>query len=674
MFTGLKRRFIGLIILTCIVTGTGGVIAFFLVMDNTVRDLRKAYATQYTLLEKGRILAPIQREVALTMKMVDSPVLKAWALDENNPILKAQALKELESYRRHFQDQSWFFIIDPSKHFYFNNAKNEYEGKENRYTLKKENPDDQWYFATLQTVPDFDLNVDYDREVKETKLWINAVIRQGDRKLGIAGTGLTLDRFLKQIVEKGHQDATTILIDRQGAVQAHPDESFIDHDSLAKKEDERSTIFRLLRTSEEAKRMRDFLDERVQSPDSVAVTNFDVGGTSYICAAAYIPEIQWYVLTLLSRRGFINVGDFTPVALLLIASLVIFVLVITFLLNRFVLNPITRLTRSTKEMARGRYESVPQEQEGNEIGELIRSFNQMAKQVRDHTDHLEQTVTARTADLSRTNMALTEKNHQIEQSIQYAEMIQRSVLSKPEDISKELSDFFLIWRPKDVVGGDFYYFRKTGAGFFLGLGDCTGHGVSGAFMNMTAMAALNHIIGSRPNMGPAAVLSALNQTLRETLQQDRFGELFDNGLDMGLCFVPDRSKEICFAGARIDLLYWVESDFQVLKGDRASIGYRSSEPHFKFRDQFLTVEEGMGCYLHTDGFIHQSGGLRGFPLGRIRMMEHLKVIALESMDEQANELEAVLENWRSGVPQRDDITFLGFRLGNRLGCVKTESM
>ena len=122
MFTGLKRRFIGLIILTCIVTGTGSVIAFFLVMDNTVRDLRKAYATQYTLLEKGRILAPIQREVALTMKMVDSPVLKAWALDENNPILKAQALKELESYRRHFQDQSWFFIIDPSKHFYFNSS------------------------------------------------------------------------------------------------------------------------------------------------------------------------------------------------------------------------------------------------------------------------------------------------------------------------------------------------------------------------------------------------------------------------------------------------------------------------------------------------------------------------------------------------------------------------
>jgi sigma-B regulation protein RsbU (phosphoserine phosphatase) len=513
MFTGLKRRFIGLIILTCLATGIGGVIAFFLVMDNTVRDLRKAYAIQYTLLEKGRILAPIQREVALTMKMVDSPVLKAWILDENNPILKAQALKELESYRRHFQDQSWFFVLDPSKHFYFNNAKNEYEGKENRYTLKKENPDDQWYFATLQTVPDFDLNVDYDREVKETKLWINAVIRQGDHKLGIAGTGLTLERFLKEIMEKGRQDATTILIDRQGAVQAHPDESFIDHDSLAKKEDERSTIFRLLGSPDEAKRMRGFLDDLEQNPDSVSVANFDVEGKSYICAGAYIPEIQWYILTLLSRRGFINVGDFTPVAVLLIASLVIFVLVITFLLNRFVLNPITRLTRSTKEMTRGRYENVPQEQEGNEIGELIRSFNQMAKQVRDHTDHLERTVALRTADLSRTNTALTEKNHQIEQSIQYAEMIQRSVLSKPEDISKELPEFFLIWRPKDVVGGDFYYFRKTKTGFFLGLGDCTGHGVPGAFMNMTAIAALNHIVGSRPAMGPAAVLSALNQTL-----------------------------------------------------------------------------------------------------------------------------------------------------------------
>ena len=667
MFTGLKRRFIGLIILTCLVTGIGGVIAFFLVMDNTVSDLRKAYAIQYTLLEKGRILAPIQREVALTMKMVDSPVLKAWTLDENNPILKAQALKELESYRRHFQDQSWFFIIDPSKHFYFNNAKNEYEGKENRYTLKKENPDDQWYFATLQTVPDFDLNVDYDREVKETKLWINAVIRQGDHKLGIAGTGLTLDRFLKEIVEKGRQDATTILIDRQGAVQAHPDESFIDHDSLAKKEDERSTIFRLLGSPEEAKRMRGFLDDLEHDPTSVAVANFDVEGKSYICAGAYIPEIQWYILTLLSRRGFINVGDFKPVAVLLVASLVIFVLVITFLLNRFVLNPITRLTRSTKEMIRGRYENVPQEQESNEIGELIRSFNQMAKQVRDHTDHLEQTVALRTVDLSRSNTALTKKNHQIEQSIQYAEMIQRSVLSKPEDISKELSEFFLIWRPKDVVGGDFYYFRKTKAGFFLGLGDCTGHGVSGAFMTMTAMAALNHIVGSRPAMGPAAVLSALNQTLRETLQQDRFGELFDNGLDMGLCFVPNRSKEVCFAGARIDLLYWVNNDFQVLRGDRASIGYRSSDPHFKFHDQFLTVEEGLRCYLHTDGFIHQNGGPSGFPLGKIRMMAQLKCIVLESMDEQARELEALLESWRSGVGQRDDITFLGFRLGNRLG-------
>ena len=152
--SGLKRQFLLLIVAIYLVTGAAALGVFMLVMGNITRQLGEDFATQYALRQRDRLLAPIQRELALALKLTDSPLLKRWAQDEDNPDLRAAALAELDSYRRHFADHSYFMALDASKNYYFNDAANAYQGREHRHTLDPDSPTDSWYFATMAQAAD----------------------------------------------------------------------------------------------------------------------------------------------------------------------------------------------------------------------------------------------------------------------------------------------------------------------------------------------------------------------------------------------------------------------------------------------------------------------------------------------------------------------------------------
>jgi sigma-B regulation protein RsbU (phosphoserine phosphatase) len=661
--SGLKRQFLLLIVAVYLVTGAAALGVFMLVMGDITRQLAEDFATQYALRQRDRLLAPIQRELALALKLADSPLLKQWVQDEDHPDLRTAALAELDSYRRHFADRSYFIVPNASKHFYFNDAANAYQGREQGHTLDPELPTDSWYFATFAQETDFNLNVNYDTPLDIYKLWFNIVIREGAQKLGVGGTGLELDRFIKIALSEDRPGVSTLLLDSAGAIKAYHQRAFIDFNTVAKNEQtERSTLYRLLATPAEQAALRERLERLSTGQSSVETLSLTVEDQPYLAAIAYLNDIRWFTVALVDIASVYGSRQFAPLALLLAFSLLALAATMIVLLNRLVLNPLARLHQSAQALAVGNYQQPATVAVDNEIGDLTQAFNQMAHTVRQHTGHLEQLVDERTLALRQANEQLADAHRQLMDSIDYAQLIQQSLLPPPESLARAFGEHFVIWRPRNVVGGDFYYVREDARGRLLLIADCTGHGVPGAFMTMAVSAVLRYITGELGITDPAPLLQALNQRLRDALHQHDGGEGGENGLDAGVCWQPAGERKLIFAGARLDL-YYRDLDGAIIRvrGDAHDIGYHRSDPQTIFTSHPIELPPGRACYLTTDGLLDQAGGPKGHGFGRRRFQQVLQDGAEQPLAVQRERLEQALADWQGDHPQRDDITVMGFR-------------
>ena len=664
-FSGLQRQFLLLIIGIYLMTGAVALALFGWGIRGVTRQLGEEFAAQYALRQKDRILAPIQRELALSRHLADSPLLKRWARDEENPALKAAALAELDNYRRHFADHSYFFVVGQSGRYYHNNAADEYRGRELRYTLDAAKPHDQWYFATLDKVADFDLNVDYDAPLDVTKVWINVLVRDGAEQLGLGGAGLELDSFIKAVLSEDRPGVSTLLIDRAGSIKAHHDRAYIDLNTVAKSDAERRTIYRLLASPQEQAALRERLDQLSRGQAPVAVAPLTVENQPVLVAMAYLPEIQWFVITLVDTAHVYSVWRFMPFAGLLALSLLALAIAVAVLLRRLVLNPLAQLRQSTQAVAAGDYGQLAMVEAHNEIGELTDDFNAMTLTIRQYTGHLETLVDERTRQLQQTHQELAETHRQVVDSIQYAQLLQRAMLPTAETLARMFADHFVIWRPRNLVGGDFYYCWIDDRGCLLALVDCTGHGVPGAFMTMAVNAALNHLVSVMGIIDPALVLQALHREMQTILHQNDMGESFENGLDAGVCCWAWNEPLLHFAGARIDLYYQDQATpATLIRGNRASLGYRRADPDWSlFSRHAIDRTSDRTFYLSTDGLLDQAGGPKGHGFSRRRFQEVLQQGNGRALPEQRAALEQALVAWQGERPQRDDITVIGFRPG-----------
>lgn len=661
---GLKRQFLLWIGVIYLIAGLVTLALFAWALQGVTRQLGEDFAIQYVLRQKDRLLGPIQRELALARKLADSPLLKRWARDEYNPDLRAAALAELDSYRRHFADRSFFIALDASKHFYFNDAADAYRGREQGHTLDPTLPSDSWYFASMKRTADFNLNVNYDTPLDIYKLWFNVIIRDGNEKLGVGGAGLELDRFIQAALREDRPGARTLLLDRNGAIKAYYQRAYIDFNTVAKSNEERSTLYRLLASPEEQTLLSERLEQLRYDQIPVAVLPLTVEGQPYLAAIAYLAEIDWFAVALVDTGNIYHVGQFTPFAGLLAFSLLALAVAVTLLLNRLVLTPLAQLHHSTQAVATGDYRPLAVVDNHNEIGDLTRAFNTMALTVRQYTEQLEQRVEERTRELQQAHQALATAHHQVVDSIEYARLIQQAMLPSPDVLEQVLGEYFLIWKPRDRVGGDFYYCRIDEQGGLLAVIDCTGHGVPGAFMTMAVNSVLNHVTSALCADDPARILQEINRLMRATLNQDDRGEAFENGLDAGICYRLWSKQGLCFAGARFNLFGQDagETPLMMIAGDSHSLGYRNSDPDWIFRNHWIEAPPGRTFYLTSDGLLDQAGGPKGYGFGRKRFQSALQQCVGESLTVQRETLEQALADWQGDRPQRDDITVMGFRL------------
>lgn len=344
-------------------------------------------------------------------------------------------------------------------------------------------------------------------------------------------------------------------------------------------------------------------------------------------------------------------------------GLLVLVLPVTRRLVGSITTPLAATTKAAHAIAAGDYSVRLPESGGTENLVLAQAFNRMTAQVQASTEELEGQVAARTRELKDKVRELEAANTRIMESIQYARTIQQALLPTASSLSSHLPDYFVIWNPKDVIGGDLFWIEGERDSFLVAVMDCTGHGVPGALMTMLATTSLSRVVSEVGLRDPALVLEQLNTQIRQLLSLQDAATQSDDGLDIGVCLVEPASRRITFAGARISLLTFTAGGLRVVRGDRSSIGYKTSRENYRFHNSDLAIEPGMVLYMHTDGLPDQVGGTRNLPLGRNRLWEQLRQGQGLPMAEQKASILAFFRAYKGDNEQRDDVTLLGFRLG-----------
>jgi serine phosphatase RsbU (regulator of sigma subunit) len=661
-FSGLRGRFLLLVIGIYAVVGALSALGFLQLTERMIVRLGTGYATQYARQQEARISAKLQRELVLAQKLVDSPLLRTWARDENDPALRAQALDELESYRRLFSDRSYFFIIDSSKNYYFNNAQDEFKGQELRYVVSRDDPRSSWYFDTIKNVDDFALHVDHSQHLGLTKVWINAVVKDGNAKIGMGGSGLDLTDFLKEVVQSPDPGVETVLVNRQGFVQGHSDSTLMEKNAKIKVESQRLKIFDLIDASQK-QAMEGHIATIASSPSSVDHFEIENNGHRVIVGAAYLKSIDWLALVFVDPSKVVDRQQFLPILAVVAVALLASVVLVSYAMDRLILKRLMVLTDSTQDIASGDYDVDLKIDRADEIGQLTQSFNHMTATIRDYTQNLEDKVEARTEELRQSNLLLEQSNALVMDSIHYALLIQTALLAKPTDMHATFAQSFALWLPRDVVGGDYYtLYTDAGGGFLLAVADCTGHGVPGAFMSMASKALLDRAVAAHGLSDPAALLRELHTTLQDLLRQEEPGS--HNGLDIGLVHGRRDRALLKYAGARIPIwLHRPGQPIECVKGDKLSLGYSKTEREVAFTNHALELSPETRVYLASDGILDQPGGDKGFGLGQRRLQEAFLRWENVSLDDMSSQLETLIKEYAGSHPQRDDITVVGFIVG-----------
>jgi len=264
-------------------------------------------------------------------------------------------------------------------------------------------------------------------------------------------------------------------------------------------------------------------------------------------------------------------------------------------------------------------------------------------------------------ELERRNKLITEQKKEITDSIQYASRIQTAILPPAELIDKFLPERFIIYRPRDIVSGDFYWLTEKDNRVIVMIADCTGHGVPGAFMSMLGVAFLNEIVSKNRKLSAGDVLNELrNQVIHSLHQTGREGESQD-GMDVALMIIDWNNMNVEFAGANNPLFIYRNSELIELKADKMPIGIHT-RADLPFANQSEKLIKGDMLYAFTDGFPDQFGGPDGKKFMIRNFKRTLEFINLKPMEEQKSILEETLDNWMANTNQIDDILVMGIRV------------
>ena len=366
----------------------------------------------------------------------------------------------------------------------------------------------------------------------------------------------------------------------------------------------------------------------------------------------------------------------------LLFTVIIFIVVLVTIISliysktRNITNPIRKLVTNVNRIADGNLSERAEVAGNNEITTLSQKFNVMIEQLEELYTDLDKKVKERTAqvvaqkeeieaqrdELEKHRDQLAEQQKHIMDSINYAKRLQNAILPTHDYIKDLFPDYFIVFHPKDVVSGDFYWFNLLNGKRYFSAIDCTGHGVPGAIVSMVGHNWLDYAVKDLKLERPVDILEALNVGVTSTFKETDEDGAVKDGMDIALCCVDYNTMKLEFAGAYNPALIVRNGELIQLKGDKCPIGAFSRRATVGYTHQEIDIQKGDMVYVFSDGYADQFGG----DDGRKFLIANFKKLLIEvhalPAEQQKERLDQTIFDWMKYESQIDDILVVGIRI------------
>ncbi len=342
--------------------------------------------------------------------------------------------------------------------------------------------------------------------------------------------------------------------------------------------------------------------------------------------------------------------------------------------NMFV-KPILKITKAAEAIAGGNLEVEIPVNSNDELGKLAENLNKASKGLIKRLAEqrkFNETLETQKDEIHAQKLKIEEVNIQISDSIIYAQRIQRSILPELNVMSRLVKDAFVIYKPKDVVSGDFYWFERVRQGrneyLIIACADCTGHGVPGAIMSIMGSNQLTNIVYYQNYLDPVKILARLDKVIKFELQRDENDDKQRrDGMEIGICVInlDDLSMEFAGAGIPLYLIKNGSTELETYKSPKMMVGGiegDEKEVSEQLEKQTIQLEEGDKIFLSSDGYQDQFGGENDKKFMSKNFKKLIEDGANSPMSDLKTKLDDEFEAWRGNTPQTDDVVVLGVQI------------
>ena len=357
--------------------------------------------------------------------------------------------------------------------------------------------------------------------------------------------------------------------------------------------------------------------------------------------------------------------------------------------NRDITWPLKELLVNIQNTRGGDEEQYSIVRTNDEIGELAEGYNEMTEKIHNYVESissmnrdLEKKVNERTREVveqkeeietqkeeieAQLDLAtlqrdtITNQNDLILDSIHYAKRIQTAILPPVQLLEEHLSDHFILFKPRDIVSGDYYWAREKDQKLLIAVADCTGHGVPGGFLSMLGISSMNEIVNRSTELNPGKILEQLREIVIASMHQTGSRDEAQDGIEIALCVIDLKKLSLEYSGANRPLYLVRDGAVQHIRPDRMPIGIYEQDP-LPFKKHNIKLKKGDSIYLFSDGYVDQLGG----PLRKTFRAINFRKLLLEIQDQPMEKQKAILlENmalWQGEVEQIDDVLVMGIKI------------
>lgn len=373
---------------------------------------------------------------------------------------------------------------------------------------------------------------------------------------------------------------------------------------------------------------------------------------------------------------------FLTLTLLILCAVLIYALITSFILHKPLVKPILGLVELTKDITEFKDYTIRAENDygNNEIGVLYKGFNEMLEQIEDQSNNIIQAfseishqkkeiegqkdkIDAQSKELQKTYSELEQYMREVTESIRYAKKIQDSTLPAYTTIAKDLPQSFILYKPRDIVSGDFYWYANIYDKLYVIAADCTGHGVPGTLLSIIGNTLLNQIIHDYGIFKPSEILDYLDKGMRQIFNTKIDGnEEQMEGMDIAILMIDVDDEMIEFAGAVNPVYILRDGEIIEIKGDPYSIVSILNYDGKPYTNHAYPIQPGDTFYIFSDGYPDQIGGPNMRKIKKVGLKKLIIEAEDMDMDDQEEFFDNYFENWKKDFDQVDDVLLMGIRI------------